>query len=91
MHTNIFSIVSVPIYISNNSVQEFPFLWTSLVVQWLRIHWSLQGFDPWSRKIPHALEQLSPCAITADLKHLEPVLHNKKSHRKEKSTLCNKE
>ena len=27
------------------------------------------GFDPWSRKIPHALEQLSPCATAT-----EPVL-----------------
>ena len=27
------------------------------------------GFDPWSGKIPHAAEQLSPCATTT-----EPVL-----------------
>ena len=27
------------------------------------------GFDPWFRKIPHAMEQLSPCATT-----IEPVL-----------------
>ena len=27
------------------------------------------GFDPWSRKIPHAAEQLSLCATTT-----EPVL-----------------
>ena len=27
------------------------------------------GFEPWSRKIPHAVEQLSPCATTT-----EPVL-----------------
>ena len=27
------------------------------------------GFDPWSGKIPHAVEQLSPCATTT-----EPVL-----------------
>ena len=35
---------------------------TSPVVQWLRIHRPRQGtqFDPWSGKIPHALEQLSP-------------------------------
>ena len=26
-------------------------------------------FDPWSRKIPHASEQLSPCSTTT-----EPVL-----------------
>ena len=28
-----------------------------------------QGFDPWPRKIPHAAEQLNPCASTS-----EPVL-----------------
>ena len=28
-------------------------------------------FDPWSRKIPHATEQLSPCATA-----IEPVGHN---------------
>jgi len=49
-----------------------------------------------SRKILHAVEQLSPCATTIDpttaiepqlLKpaHLEPVLH-KRSHRREKPT-----
>ena len=27
------------------------------------------GFDPWTGKIPHAAEQLSPCATTT-----EPVL-----------------
>jgi len=26
-------------------------------------------FDPWAKKIPHAVEQLSPCATT-----IEPVL-----------------
>ena len=29
-----------------------------------------QGFSLWSGKIPHALEQISPCATT-----IEPVLH----------------
>ena len=29
------------------------------------------GFKPWSRKISHAAEQLSPCTMTA-----EPVCHN---------------
>ena len=45
--------------------------WTSLVVQWLRSHLSMRGygFDPWSWKIPHAMEQLSPWATT-----IEPVL-----------------
>ena len=27
------------------------------------------GFDPWSRKIPHVLEQLSPCTTTTELWH----------------------
>ena len=29
------------------------------------------GFEPWSRKIPHAVEQLSPSTTTT-----EPVYHN---------------
>ena len=40
---------------------------TSLVVQWLRINWPMQGqgFDPWPGKIPHAVGQLNPhTAIT---------------------------
>ena len=32
---------------------------------------SLHGFDPWSRKIPHAAEQQSPCGATTD-----PVLES---------------
>ena len=41
---------------------------TYLVVPWLRIHLPLQGtrFNPWSGKIPHAVEQLSPCATTTE-------------------------
>ena len=42
-------------------------------------------FNPWSGKIPHAMEQLSPCATTTEptsllLKpaRLEPVLCNEK-------------
>ena len=43
-------------------------LGTSLVVQWLRIRLPMQvhGFEPWSRKIPQAAEQLSPCATTTE-------------------------
>ena len=29
------------------------------------------GFDPWSRKIPHAMEQLSQCTTT-----IQPVLQS---------------
>ena len=41
----------------------------SLVVQWLRVCLARRGhgFDPWSGKIPHATEQLSPCAPTTKL------------------------
>ena len=38
----------------------------SLVVQWLRIHLPVQGFDPWSEKIPHAKGQLNPCTTTTE-------------------------
>ena len=34
------------------------------------------GFEPWSGRIPHAAEQLSPCATTTEPARLEPVLHN---------------
>jgi len=38
----------------------------SLGVQWLRILLPLGGhrFDPWSGKLLHAAEQLSPCVTT---------------------------
>ena len=81
---------------------------TSLVVQWLRTHLPMQGhmFEPWSWKIPHAAEQLSPCATTTEPVHhtyrgcapqlpkpvcLEPMLRNKRSHRNEKPTQGNEE
>ena len=40
----------------------------SLVVQWLRICCQCRGhgFKPWSRKIPHAAEQLNPCTTTTE-------------------------
>ena len=45
----------------------------SLVAQWLRIHLPMQGtrFEPWSGKIPRAVEPLSPRATTT-----EPARHN---------------
>ena len=49
------------------------------------------GFDPWSRKIPHASGQLSRCGTTPEPEWchywnphtLEPVLCNKRSHGSE--------
>ena len=44
-------------------------LGTSLAVQWLKINLSVQGTWVWSpirgTKIPHAMEQLSPCTTTS--------------------------
>ena len=46
--------------------EQFP--WTSLVVQWVRIHLSAQGtwFDSWSGTIPHAVRQLTLCSATRE-------------------------
>ena len=34
-------------------------------------------FDPWSRKIPHAMKQLNPCVPTTEpVCALEPMSHN---------------
>ena len=42
------------------------------------------GFEPWSGKIPHAVEQLGPWATTTEPAHLEPVLRNKRGHDSER-------
>ena len=67
---------------------------TSLVAQWIRILLSMQE-SPWSRRF-HIVEQLSLCtpatvylteACVLQLlksKHLEPVLHDRRSHHNEK-------
>lgn len=39
------------------------------MVLWLSIYLPMQGFNPWSWKIAHGVEQLSLCTATA-----EPVL-----------------
>ncbi|XP_066875704.1 NACHT, LRR and PYD domains-containing protein 12 [Kogia breviceps] len=50
----------------------------------LRILWG-RRCEPWSGKIPHAAEQLSLRELQLPKpSHLEPVLRNKRSHRKEK-------
>ena len=38
------------------------------------------GLDPWSRKIPRASEQLTPCTITTGVCALEPGSHNYCAH-----------
>ena len=86
---------------------------TSLVVQWLRIHLSMQGArvralvreDRICRRATKPVRHnYWACALESTshncwaykpqlLKptHLEPVLHNKRSHRNEKTAHCNKE
>ena len=82
-------------------VNQIIMLGTSLMVQWLRIHLSMQG-----KWVP-SLVQEDPtcCGATKPLHHnywahvpqllkpmrLEPVLHNKRSHHNEKSVHCNEE
>ena len=48
-------------------------------------------FNPKSRKILYAEEQLSPCTSTTEPVCLEPALSNKRSHRIEKPSHLNKE
>ena len=47
--------------------------------------------DSWSRKIPHALEQLSLCSTATEPAYLEPALYNKRSHCNENRACCNEE
>ena len=42
------------------------------------------GCEPWSGKIPHAAEQLSPWATTTELARLELVLRNGRGHDSER-------
>ena len=44
------------------------------------------GFEPWSGKIPHAVEQLGPWATTTEPARLEPVLRNKRGRDSERPT-----
>ena len=55
---------------------EFP--WCS-VVKILPCN-ARDGFDPWSKKIPHAVAQLSLCNTTIEPALLVPVLRNNRSH-----------
>ena len=45
--------------------------------------------DPWPGKIPHAEEQLSPCATTAEPTSLGLALQNLRGHRNEKPAHSN--
>ena len=65
---------------------------SSLGLPWWRSGWESacrcrgHGFEPWSRKIPHATEQLGPWATTTEPARLEPVLRNKRGRNSERPT-----
>ena len=77
--------------------------WASLVVQWLRICLPMQGTWVWflvrgnsTRCGAHVPQLLVPCSGARELQllkpeHLEPMLHNKRGHRNERSTHCNED
>ena len=54
--------------LSQWQLAERGFWVTSLLAQWLRICLSMQvhGFEPWSRKTSHAVEQLSLCSTATE-------------------------
>ena len=49
------------------------------------------GFEPWSGRIPHAAEQLSPWATITEPARLEPVLRNKRGRDGERPAHRNEE
>ena len=50
-----------------------------------------QGLNPWSGKIPHAAEQLSPWATTPEPPSVELMPRNKRCHHSEKPTHSNED
>ena len=69
----------------------------SIGLPWWRSGWESacqcrgHGFEPWSGKIPHAMEQQSLCATTTEPARLEPVLRNKRGHDSERPAHCDEE
>ncbi|XP_060013443.1 receptor activity-modifying protein 3 isoform X8 [Lagenorhynchus albirostris] len=51
--------VGPPLVSGNVTAKQSPTLTTTFPL------WE-QGFEPWAGKIPHAAEQLSPCAVTTE-------------------------
>ena len=68
-----------------------------LGLPWWRSGWESacqcrgHGFKPWSGKIPHAAEQLSPWATTTEPVRLELVLRNGRGRDSERPAHCNEE
>ena len=62
----------------------------SLAVQRLKLHLAMQGTQvlSWSGKIPHAAEQLSPCATTTELTLQSPRVATTEPVRHSDWSLC---
>ena len=56
------------------------------VVENLPANAGVSGFEPWSGKIPHAVEQLGPSATTTEPARLERMLRNKRGRDSERPT-----
>ena len=79
--------------------KETNYIWSESYISWITRNTGLpwwcsgwesacqcrgHGFEPWSRKIPHATEQLGPWATTTEPACLEPVLRNKRGRDSER-------
>ena len=78
--------VSQPIMTPASSFKNVP-MWG---LPWWRSGWESacqcrgRGFEPWSGRIPHAVEQLGPWATTTEPARLEPALCNKRGRDSER-------
>ena len=82
-------------YCRKSELIQFSYRWNEnkdcpLALPWWRSGWESacqcrgHGFEPWPGRIPHAAEQLGPCATTAEPARLEPVLRNKRGRDSER-------
>ena len=62
-------------FIDNYNKSKWPR--ATLVVQWFRICLAMQEKPLLPGKIPHALEQLSPCSTTTEETRVSPQNNNK--------------
>ena len=63
MNCCVFILFAVTTYQSKCLLRDFP---GGTVVRNPPANAGGHGFEPWSRKIPHAAEQLSPCTTTTE-------------------------
>ena len=79
------------------SIRQFLQYNSPLGLPWWRSGWESacqcrgHEFEPWSGRIPHAVEQLGPWATTTEPARLEPVLRNKRGRDDERPAHCDEE